>query len=83
MIETEVNETSSKENIATSHVVETEKRAPKMKGDAIATPEQIQLRAYFIAERRKNSGIAGDESEDWAQAERELRAEGNLLENLH
>jgi Protein of unknown function (DUF2934) len=83
VIETEVNETSSKENIATSHVVETEKRAPKMKGDAIATPEQIQLRAYFIAERRKNSGIAGDESEDWAQAERELRAEGNLLENLH
>ena len=48
-----------------------------MKGDVIATPEQIQLRAYLIAERRKNSGIGGDQSEDWAQAERELRAEGN------
>jgi ElaB/YqjD/DUF883 family membrane-anchored ribosome-binding protein len=46
-----------------------------MKGDAIARSEQIQLRAYFIAERRKSSGVGGDESEDWAQAERELRAE--------
>jgi hypothetical protein len=77
VIETGVNETSAKENIATSHVLEAEKRAPRMKGDVIATPEQIQLRAYFIAERRKNSGIGGDQSEDWAQAERELRAEGN------
>ena len=83
VIETEGNETFPTEDIATSHVVETEKRAPKMKGDAIATPEQIQLRAYFIAERRKNSGIAGDENGDWAQAERELRAEGNLLQEVH
>jgi hypothetical protein len=83
VIETGVNETSPTENIATSQVVETEKRTPKMEGDAIATSEQIQLRAYFIAERRKNSGIGGDESEDWAQAERELLAEANLLQNVH
>ena len=83
VIETGVNESLPPENIATSQVVEAEKRAPKMKSAAIATSEQIQLRAYFIAERRKNSGIGGDESEDWAQAERELRAEGNLLRNVH
>jgi hypothetical protein len=35
-----------------------------MKDDAIATPEEIQLRAYFIAERRKSSGVGGDEIED-------------------
>jgi hypothetical protein len=83
VIETEGNETFPTEDIATSHVVETEKGARKMKGDAVATPEQIQLRAYLIAERRKNSGIAGDENGDWAQAERELRAEGNLLQEVH
>ena len=83
VIENGVSETIPTENIATSHVVETKKGTPKMKGDAIATPEQIQLRAYLIAVSRTSSGISGDEREDWAQAERELRAEGNLLENLH
>ena len=39
------------------------------------TLEQIQRRAYLIAERRKSSGVVGDETGDWAQAERELRAE--------
>jgi Protein of unknown function (DUF2934) len=83
VIETGVNESLPPEDIATSQVVEAEKRAPKMEGDAIATPEQIQVRAYLIAERRKNSGIGGDETRDWAQAERELRAEGNLLQEVH
>jgi hypothetical protein len=82
VIETGGNETLPPEDIAASQVVEAEKTAPKMKGAAIATSEQIQLRAYFIAERRKNSGIGGDENEDWAQAERELRAEGNLLQEV-
>jgi len=36
------------------------------------TFEQIQLRAYFIAERRKSLGIGGNETSDWVQAEREL-----------
>ena len=39
--------------------------------------------AYFVAERQKSSGVGGDESEDRAQAERELRAEGNLLQEAH
>jgi Protein of unknown function (DUF2934) len=83
VIESGVNETLPPEDIAASQVVETEKRAPKMNPDTIATPEQIQLRAYLIAERRKNSGIGGDENGDWAQAESELRAEGNLLQEVH
>ena len=34
--------------------------------------EQIQLRAYFIAERRRQLGLPGDEKADWVQAEKEL-----------
>jgi len=34
--------------------------------------EQIQLRAYFIAERRRQLGLPGDETADWVQAEKEL-----------
>jgi hypothetical protein len=37
--------------------------------------EQVQLRAYFIGERRKSLGIAGSETSDWVQAELELKAE--------
>jgi hypothetical protein len=37
--------------------------------------EQVQLRAYFIGERRKNLGIPGSETSDWVQAELELKAE--------
>jgi hypothetical protein len=83
VMETRVNETLPPEDIPASQVVEAEKSAPKTKGDAFATLEQIRFRAYFIAERRKSSGVGGDESEDWAQAERELRAEENLLQNVH
>jgi hypothetical protein len=39
------------------------------------TYEQVQLRAYFIGERRKSLGISGDETSDWVQAEIELNAE--------
>ena len=37
--------------------------------------EQIQLRAYFISERRMHLGIAGNSTSDWIQAERELKEE--------
>lgn len=39
------------------------------------TFEQVQLRAYFIGERRKSLGFPGDETSDWVQAEAELKAE--------
>jgi Protein of unknown function (DUF2934) len=41
----------------------------------LPTFEQVQVRAYFIAERRCKLGLPGDESHDWLTAERELRAE--------
>ncbi len=37
--------------------------------------EQVQLRAYFIGERRRKLGQPGNETSDWVQAERELRRE--------
>jgi hypothetical protein len=72
---TRANEISPTEDIAASPVTESKKSAPKNKLDVTATPEQIQHRAYLIAERRKSLGISGDETGDWAQAERELRTE--------
>ena len=36
------------------------------------TFEQIQLRAYFISERRRNAGLPGDDQSDWLQARGEL-----------
>ena len=39
----------------------------------VSSLEQVQLRAYFIGERRKNLGTPGDETSDWVQAELELK----------
>jgi Protein of unknown function (DUF2934) len=36
------------------------------------TFEQIQLRAYFIAERRQRAGLPGDDQSDWLHAREEL-----------
>jgi DUF2934 family protein len=37
--------------------------------------DQVALHAYFIAERRRGLGMAGDQISDWVQAERELLSE--------
>lgn len=37
------------------------------------TNGEIALRAYYLAERRRNLGLPGDPESDWLQAERELR----------
>jgi len=39
------------------------------------TQDDIALRAYFIAERRRAQGLAGDQHQDWLEAEREIIAE--------
>jgi len=39
------------------------------------TFEQVQVRAYFISQHRRNVGVAGDEHSDWIRAEKELRDE--------
>jgi hypothetical protein len=36
------------------------------------TYEQMQLRAYFISERRQREGLPGDDQSDWVQAREEL-----------
>jgi cell division septation protein DedD len=42
------------------------------------TNEEIQLRAYFISERRHRLGLPGDASSDWLEARRQLVAEAGL-----
>lgn len=37
--------------------------------------DEIAVRAYFISERRREMGWGGDSESDWADAERQLRAE--------
>lgn len=39
------------------------------------TDEEIRMRAYFIAERRVQMGVAGSEHDDWLEARRQLEAE--------
>lgn len=37
--------------------------------------ELIALRAYFIGERRRETGREGDETTDWLEAEQQLKSE--------
>ena len=37
--------------------------------------EQIQMRAYFISERRRRLALPGDANSDWLEAKRQLLAE--------
>lgn len=36
------------------------------------TDEQIQMRAYFISERRRRFALPGDANSDWLEAKRQL-----------
>ncbi len=42
------------------------------------TQDDIALRAYFIAERRRAHGLAGDQHQDWLEAERQIVAERQM-----
>ena len=53
----------------------TPKSKSQKKGIVQPSSEQVALRAYFIAERRRTLGIHGDETSDWVAAERELLEE--------
>jgi hypothetical protein len=56
-------------------------RASKARKKAAGTPavqpsnEEIQLRAYFISERRHRLDLPGDATSDWVEAKRQLVAE--------
>ena len=39
------------------------------------TDEQIQMRAYFISERRRRFDLPGDANTDWLEAKRQLLTE--------
>jgi hypothetical protein len=39
------------------------------------TNDQIQIRAYFISERRRRLALPGDANSDWLEAKRQLLAE--------
>ena len=54
---------------------ETEPRKSTGKVALRPSADQVALRAYFIAERRRSLGVHGDETSDWIAAERELIAE--------
>ena len=43
------------------------------------TQDDIALRAYFLSEKRREHGLAGDQHQDWLEAERQLREEGRAI----
>jgi hypothetical protein len=43
--------------------------------EVVISHDDISLRAYFIGERRQQMGWHGDSASDWADAEKQLRAE--------
>jgi hypothetical protein len=53
------------------------RRAPgvRKKTAAEISADEIALRAYYIAEHRRNLSLPGDELGDWVEAERQLRKE--------
>ncbi|MFZ0435331.1 MAG: hypothetical protein WAL87_05095 [Chthoniobacterales bacterium] len=50
-----------------------EQKAPAI--EPVISHDDIALRAYFIGERRQKMGWPGDSGTDWADAEKQLRAE--------
>ena len=49
--------------------------APALTEPVDPTLEQIQMRAYFISERRRRFDLPGDANSDWLEAKRQLLAE--------
>ena len=49
--------------------------AVRKKAAAEISADEIALRAYYIAEHRRNLSLPGDELGDWVEAERQLRKE--------
>ena len=49
--------------------------APKTKIVPPYSQDDLALRAYFIAEKRRKLGLPGNPHSDWIEAERQLAAE--------
>lgn len=39
--------------------------------------QDVAIRAYFISEKRRSTGIPGDEHQDWLEAERQVAEESS------
>ena len=50
-------------------------KAALPKKAASYSQDDVALRAYFIAEKRRKLGLPGDEHSDWVEAERQLADE--------
>jgi len=50
-------------------------RAPATAVAFDPTDHQIQMRAYFISERRRRFDLPGDANSDWLEAKRQLLSE--------
>ena len=50
-------------------------KAALPKKAASYSQDDVALRAYFIAEKRRKLGLPGDEHSDWVEAERQITAE--------
>jgi hypothetical protein len=72
---------AAKQKPATAKAAAAKTTKPKTVAKAMApkapsfTQDDIALRAYYIAEKRQQQGLPGDESSDWIEAERQLLAE--------
>ena len=45
---------------------------PEAAAPAEPSDDQVQLRAYFISERRRRFALPGDAESDWLEAKRQL-----------
>jgi hypothetical protein len=62
--------------LAAGPTKKTAKPAPvKSTGQAAISSEEVAQRAYFIAQERRQSGASGSETQDWLNAEAQLKAE--------
>jgi hypothetical protein len=50
-------------------------RKIRKSGQVTISDDDIRLRAYFISEKRRQSGLPGDSSHDWLEAHRQLLEE--------
>jgi hypothetical protein len=55
---------------------------PALSNAPAFTTDDIALRAYFIAEKRRQHGLPGDEHHDWLEAERQLLAESKSAKKV-
>jgi hypothetical protein len=57
----------------TTTATKTSRKSKSVAATPAYTNEDIALRAYFIAEKRRQLGLYGSPESDWLEAERQLR----------